>query len=160
VFGRRRTGGSAPQIGNSPVKVIAATLVVVALGAVWFRIATTPPESSTKCRFCGVPEWQPPPISSKPPLPDGARLKRVNLKIDGVHCPRCVQPITTLLNATPGVARVKIRFELSRAIVDFAPEQTNAEALLDALEARGYEAMTWTMGQWVDELPAEATKTW
>ena len=65
-----------------------------------------------------------------------ARVDRqVTLMVSGMTCTGCARSVERMLSAVPGVARVEVDLAGGRAVVvGTAP----AEALADAIEARGY----------------------
>lgn len=66
--------------------------------------------------------------------------KRVKLAIEGMHCTGCAQGIKAMLKRTPGVITAAVSFEQREAIVEYDPERTTPEKIVEAIEKMGYKA--------------------
>ncbi|WIY52064.1 heavy-metal-associated domain-containing protein [Devosia sp. YIM 151766] len=62
------------------------------------------------------------------------------LRSDELSCPSCVPKIEKALNALPGVEKAAVRFNTGKIEVEHDPNQTNVEALVEAVRSTGYEA--------------------
>ncbi len=59
-----------------------------------------------------------------------------NLKIDGMHCEKCVARVENAVKALGGSAKVDLK--LGRAAVTL-PEKVNFDAVREAIEALGFD---------------------
>ena len=64
---------------------------------------------------------------------------RLMLSLPGIHCALCITTVENALAPLPGVRTARVNLTLRRAIVEADPGVT-AEALIDAVNAVGYEA--------------------
>jgi Cu2+-exporting ATPase len=64
----------------------------------------------------------------------------LNFALEGVDCPSCIRKIEGTLRALAGVSHARVNFSTRRLAVTFDPRLTDAEALVEALRARGYRA--------------------
>ena len=64
----------------------------------------------------------------------------LTLPVSGMTCASCVRRVEKALLAVPGVTAAEVNLAAQSARVMFQDEQTNAQALVDALNAAGYEA--------------------
>ncbi|MDO4643558.1 MAG: heavy-metal-associated domain-containing protein [Cardiobacteriaceae bacterium] len=67
-------------------------------------------------------------------------MQSVRLNIEGMTCGGCVKSVTSILEGVAGVSRVEVSLEQHRALVVFDAAETTVAALLDAVEAGGFEA--------------------
>jgi copper chaperone len=63
----------------------------------------------------------------------------ITLDVQGMSCQGCVDSVTRVLKATPGVREVRVSLNPGRAEVSYDPAQTNVEALRGAIEDAGYD---------------------
>jgi Cu2+-exporting ATPase len=61
------------------------------------------------------------------------------LEVTGMTCQGCVANVRGLLEGQDGVSHVDVTLEPGRAVVDHEAE-VSADALVQAIEAAGYEA--------------------
>lgn len=61
------------------------------------------------------------------------------LNIQGMTCGHCVRNVETTLNGINGVKSVQVDLKGANAAVQFEPNQTTVQAMIDALEEAGYE---------------------
>ncbi len=66
-------------------------------------------------------------------------MEDVTIRIGGMSCQGCVNSITRVLQAVPGVASVAVSLSDAAATVRFDPGQANLAALKTAIEDAGYE---------------------
>lgn len=65
-------------------------------------------------------------------------MEKVTLNVQGMTCQGCVNSVTRVLKATPGVQEVNVTLQPGRADVSFDPARTDAAALRSAIEDAGY----------------------
>ncbi|WP_203650273.1 heavy-metal-associated domain-containing protein [Secundilactobacillus yichangensis] len=65
--------------------------------------------------------------------------KRVILQLDGLTCPSCMTKIESALAHQPGVEKVKVLFNASKAKADFDDSKVSAEELGQVVDKLGYE---------------------
>lgn len=61
-----------------------------------------------------------------------------SLKIEGMHCGNCVKRVKTALEAVEGVTLDQV--EVGRVVGSFDPDDTNPQALAEAVTRAGYPA--------------------
>lgn len=64
-----------------------------------------------------------------------SKKKSINLKIDGMHCEKCVAKVEAALKAIG--AKAEIDLKLGRAAIT-CPEKLDVEELVKAVEALGF----------------------
>jgi copper chaperone len=67
-------------------------------------------------------------------------METVKLPIEGMTCTGCVNSVTRVLTALPGVAAAEVSLTKARAKVTYDPAQTGVEAMRQAVERAGYKA--------------------
>ncbi|MEN3203647.1 MAG: heavy metal translocating P-type ATPase [Atribacterota bacterium] len=67
-------------------------------------------------------------------------MRRVHLRIEGMHCPSCAKLIERELLGKEGVREAKVRFPEGEGIVVFDEGKVQPVALVKALEDLGYQA--------------------
>ena len=67
-------------------------------------------------------------------------METVRLRIEGMTCAGCVNSVTRVLTALPGVAQADVSLTKARAKVTYDPAQTGVEAMKQAIERAGYKA--------------------
>jgi len=67
-------------------------------------------------------------------------METVKLPIEGMTCTGCVNSVSRVLAALPGVAGVEVSLTKGRAKVTYDPAQTGVEAMKQAIERVGYKA--------------------
>lgn len=60
--------------------------------------------------------------------------------IDGMHCMHCVKSVNDALSKTDGVTHVDVSLNEGKATVEYDETKTNVVALIDAVEAQGFDA--------------------
>ena len=67
-------------------------------------------------------------------------MENVVIKVGGMSCGGCVNNVTGILRALPGVAQAEVSLEASEARVSFDPARTDVEVLRRAIEDAGFDA--------------------
>lgn len=67
-------------------------------------------------------------------------METLILDISGMSCGGCVKSVTRILEGVKGVASVEVSLENKSATVGYDPAQTDAGALIAAVEDGGYDA--------------------
>jgi copper chaperone len=67
-------------------------------------------------------------------------MARVRLTVTGMTCGHCRQKVEDALNGVDGVFGVHVDQEGGEAEVDFDDARTGTEALVQAVQASGYDA--------------------
>lgn len=65
--------------------------------------------------------------------------KRAILQLDGLTCPSCMTKIESALANQPGVEKVQVLFNASKAKADFDDSKVSAEELGQVVDKLGYE---------------------
>ena len=79
------------------------------------------------------------------PQTDGA--VSLGLLLGNVDCPSCIQKIETALGSQPGVLSARVNFSTRRLAVSLDPRTTSAEAVIETLGSRGYQAVPYDPDQ-------------
>jgi Cu+-exporting ATPase len=69
-------------------------------------------------------------------------VRRIELPVSGLTCPRCVQTVEHALRGVPGVRGATVNLAGGRAFVDYDPARASLSALHDAIRAAGYRTET------------------
>jgi len=67
-------------------------------------------------------------------------IKKINLKISGMHCAGCATGIESGLTRTQGIKKAQVNFATTTASVEFDSEQTDKLRILDDIAKLGYGA--------------------
>jgi copper chaperone len=67
-------------------------------------------------------------------------METVRLSIEGMTCTGCVNTVTRVLAALPGVSQADVSLTKARAKVTYDPAQTGVEAMKQAVGRAGYKA--------------------
>jgi copper chaperone len=67
-------------------------------------------------------------------------MESIVIKVGGMSCGGCVNSVTGLLEALPGVARASVSLEQGAAQVEYDPTRVQREQMLAAIEDAGFEA--------------------
>jgi Cu2+-exporting ATPase len=70
-------------------------------------------------------------------------VAETGLFLEGMRCTGCLHRIERALRAAPGVEEASVNYTAQRALVRYAAERTNADALVAAVEALGYGALPY-----------------
>lgn len=68
----------------------------------------------------------------------GHNMKKVTLKIDGMHCDGCARTIEALVSMEPGVRKATVSFKAREARILFDPQTLNEDQLATAICKAGY----------------------
>lgn len=68
-------------------------------------------------------------------------MQTINLDIKGMTCSGCVNSVTRVLKAVPGVANAEVTLTPGRAAVRYDPAQADSAKLKAAVEDAGYEVV-------------------
>lgn len=68
-------------------------------------------------------------------------METIQLKINGMTCGSCVNSVTQVLEAVPGVSKVVVSLEHKRAIVTHDPDTAGMDQLKTAVEDAGYDVV-------------------
>lgn len=64
------------------------------------------------------------------------------LQLQTLTCPSCINKITAGVKSLPGVERVEVLFNSSRAKVDCAEDTCSSEDIKNTIEQLGYEVLS------------------
>ncbi|MDH5579830.1 MAG: cation transporter [Betaproteobacteria bacterium] len=67
-------------------------------------------------------------------------METIKISIEGMTCAGCVNSVTRVLTALPGVSAADVSLTKARAKVTFDPAQTGVDAMKQAIERAGYKA--------------------
>ncbi len=67
-------------------------------------------------------------------------METATLTVRGMTCMGCVNSVTKLLKAAPGVTDARVTLEPPKAIINYDAAKTNPAQLKQAIEDAGYEA--------------------
>lgn len=68
-------------------------------------------------------------------------MKKIILKLTGMHCTSCSVLIDTILEELPGVKRAKTSYADQKTEIDFDPKLTNIDQLIKVVKEEGYSAV-------------------
>jgi copper chaperone len=68
-------------------------------------------------------------------------METIQLKINGMTCGSCVNSVTRVLEAVPGVTKAVVSLEHKHAIVTHDPARAGVEQLKAAVEDAGYDVV-------------------
>ena len=66
-------------------------------------------------------------------------MKKITLKLTGMHCTTCSVLIDTVLEELPGVKSSKTSYADEKVEVEFDPTQVDEEKMITAINSEGYE---------------------
>ena len=66
-------------------------------------------------------------------------MRNVELKVEGMHCPKCVAKTKAALEAVPGVRNVEVSLEEGKATLE-AGVVASDDKLVAAVEGAGFKA--------------------
>ncbi|MDR0378888.1 MAG: heavy-metal-associated domain-containing protein [Candidatus Accumulibacter sp.] len=61
--------------------------------------------------------------------------------IAGMHCQGCVNNVTGILQALPGVSEVRVSLEDAHAEIAYDPQTVTPEQFREAIEAAGFDVV-------------------
>ncbi len=65
-------------------------------------------------------------------------MKKVNIKVTGMHCASCTKIVSRALEKQEGVNSARVNFSTEKAAVEFDPKKTNEKTLIKTLKKKGY----------------------
>ena len=68
-------------------------------------------------------------------------MKRINLKILGMHCESCAKTVEKALSKEKGLISANVNFALEKATIEYNPEEINEAKIKKAIKNAGYEAL-------------------
>ncbi|MEK7166510.1 MAG: heavy metal-associated domain-containing protein [Patescibacteria group bacterium] len=68
-------------------------------------------------------------------------MKKITLKLSGMHCTACSVLIDTVLEELPGVKSSKTSYAEQKVEVEFDPIQMQVEKILSTIKSEGYDAV-------------------
>ena len=68
-------------------------------------------------------------------------MENVVIKVGGMSCGGCVKNVTSVLTALPGVSEAEVSLEAGEARVAYDPARVDHEALRQAIENAGFDAL-------------------
>ncbi|NLG27012.1 MAG: copper-translocating P-type ATPase [Chloroflexi bacterium] len=87
-----------------------------------------------------------------------ARVQRETLPISGMTCAACVQHVARALRKVEGVVDVNVNLATERAAVAYLPGVTDAQALVAAVRAAGYDVLPTSTDERSNELDLDELK--
>ncbi len=66
--------------------------------------------------------------------------KRVTLVLEGMSCANCANTIERSLQKAAGVQSARVNFAVEKAYIEYEPQKTSVDALIDVVQDAGYEA--------------------
>lgn len=70
-------------------------------------------------------------------------LEKVNLKLGGMSCAACASSVEKAIRDVSGVAECNVNFGAEQAVIEYNSQQTNIQAIQDAVKKAGYSAYTF-----------------
>lgn len=67
-------------------------------------------------------------------------METITLKVSGMTCMGCVNSVTRVLKAAPGVSQASVSLDPPQAVVEFDAAHTTPAQLRQIVEDAGYEA--------------------
>ncbi|KAI9435322.1 copper P-type ATPase CtaA [Lactarius indigo] len=81
------------------------------------------------------------PLTENEPLGKSLEnTERCELRIEGMTCGACVESIEGMLRSQPGIHSVKVALLAERGVVEFDPQQWNAEKVINEISDIGFDA--------------------
>jgi len=68
------------------------------------------------------------------------KTDRVLIAVEGMSCTSCASGIKAMLKRTPGVISAEVSYERREAVVDYDPDKTSREKIVEAITKLGYKA--------------------
>lgn len=88
----------------------------------------------------------------------GVTPQRLDLPVEGMTCAACALRIEKLLNRLPGVS-ASVNLATERAQVDLASDQSNAAAIIAAIEKAGFSVPQQTLELDIEGMTCAACST-
>ncbi|MDP3947544.1 MAG: heavy metal-associated domain-containing protein [bacterium] len=67
-------------------------------------------------------------------------MKKIELKIDGMHCGACAVGIQMLVSQMDGVGSAVVDYDDKKGAFEFDPAKVTEEQIIKAIEELGYKA--------------------
>ncbi|KAI9453717.1 heavy metal translocatin [Lactarius psammicola] len=81
------------------------------------------------------------PLTDNEPLgKSSGHTEQCELRIEGMTCSSCVESIEGMLRSQPGIHSVKVALLAERGVVEFDPQQWNAEKVMNEISDIGFDA--------------------
>jgi Cu+-exporting ATPase len=71
-------------------------------------------------------------------------MKKITLKVSGMHCVNCSANITKSLKNTPGVSSVNVSFASGKALIEYDEKKTDTAAIIGVIKGLGFTAQVST----------------
>ena len=71
-------------------------------------------------------------------------MKKITLKVSGMHCVNCAANITKALKNTPGVSSVNVSFASGKALVEYDEKKTDTAAIIGVVKGLEFSAQVST----------------
>ncbi|NTU87280.1 MAG: heavy metal translocating P-type ATPase [Chlorobiaceae bacterium] len=84
-----------------------------------------------------------------------ANGSRIDLQLSGIRCASCVWLIEKYLSKLEGIGSVRVNYATNRAAIDWNPEVTCLDTILETLHALGYTARPLRSGGTTESLARE-----
>ena len=68
-------------------------------------------------------------------------MKKISLKIEGMHCEGCSNRLTKVLKNLDGVNDAKVSLENKKADMEYDEEQINIDNIKEAISDAGFEVV-------------------
>lgn len=68
-------------------------------------------------------------------------MQEIVIGVGGMSCQGCVKNVTGVLQTLPGVERVEVSLEASRATIAFDPMKVGEAQFKDAIEGAGFDVI-------------------
>lgn len=68
-------------------------------------------------------------------------MKKISLKIEGMHCEGCSNRLTKVLENLDGVTSANVSLENKKADIEYNEDILNIEEIKEAISDAGFEAM-------------------
>jgi len=68
------------------------------------------------------------------------KTERAHIAVEGMSCTSCASGIKAMLKRTPGVISAEVSYERREAVIDYDPDKTSREKIVEAITKLGYKA--------------------
>ncbi len=113
-----RTGPEARK------RAVLITMLAIALGVVGVFVALAGRENAAKVVGAA----------------SAVKTERVLIAVEGMSCASCASGIKAMLKRAPGVISAEVSYERREAVVDYDPDKTSREKIVEAITKLGYKA--------------------
>lgn len=69
----------------------------------------------------------------------------MDLAVEGIHCAACMRAIEKGLGAEPGIAGARVNLANKRVTVEWEPDKTSPDRILDTMDAIGFKAYPFSL---------------